>query len=442
MSQAVLALFKQSCGSMAAVVQLMNAQSGNKYLLRAALSQNSYWKELHRQLVSADSVQRHLAPELEHAKAALEQSIKQEQLADIVAQAEITGKKLAYWRNKTPPGTTRAVETTLIEGLELLLRRMKEQKCSPEVAEQVPVVAAIAQKAIVTERMRQHGINNDTYDKLALEAAQVHIGLLSSWKVESFGKALEEFRLAVAEATTDSEGHHERMASFGTLQQALQAAEKKKEEIPPSLREKVTDCFSAGLASLSELLRCACVKNTPDSEEGAGQLLAEATLLQAVLQHLVHSDSAVAAAITQLMEASRLISELQEGLTPVTVATSRIALQLSTSLKALQAMDLGANTHPALTGFCTENFKVVLNRGTELMVEAKSTMEEAGAASLGAATTALESIVQKTEWKKGLSEESQWKDVVSAARPVLLNEDLCHELVQAFAQLKKDRCTQ
>ena len=71
MTQAVNALYNQDCSSMAQVTSIMNGQSGNKYLLRSALSQNQFWREQYKKLQNIHSVQRHLGPELKAAEEAL-----------------------------------------------------------------------------------------------------------------------------------------------------------------------------------------------------------------------------------------------------------------------------------------------------------------------------------------------------------------------------------
>ena len=439
-SQAILTLHTQNCANMSSVTALMASQSGNNYykhLSRNAVLQNAHWKSLYQGLVSTESVQRHLAPEIDNTQQILDESIEGEKFEELIVKAEFAATKLSHWRNKCPPGRTAAVEASLTKGLKFLVDMMGQKKCPMDVAQQVSGVADLAAKALVTESLTKVGICNDVFQKLVEDGAKAHTELVSSLKTASMTEAFEEFKLTVAEASFDMDSHQERMAVFGKLQQSLQAAHKNNEALPACLSDTATHCLGSGLSALSEALSNA--SDGGNSQEAVGQLLAEATLLQAILSYLGSPEEAAVQLSAKHVEAARLFCELRDTLTPVTAATSRVALQVSVAMKGLlEIMKSQQAKYKELSVFCTTNFDLVRERGTKVFEETKNALITGGQESLKGSIEALEKVVQKTNWKQRVADDAVWKDVLSAARPVLCNDTLGRELVQALSTVKKE----
>ena len=434
MSRAVVALYHQSLEGMPDVSAIMNGQSGNKYLLRAALSQNGYWKELHKSLLSNESIQRHLGPELLQAEESVRKSLQDEKPDLVMSNAEAIAKKVTYWRTKTPAGTTLKVEQMLLEGLQWVLQQLRDGSCPLEVAAQLPTVASTAASAVITEGLQKKGLDNAKFAAIASESTKIYTETVEKEKIDGLRSCLASFQKCVSEPNDKASEHQARVRVYGNLQEKLQSLDLNNEALPSSLHELAASSLSDGVSALTSAFAHASGSETESSRRE--ELLAEASLLQNICSRLSPDEQAYTMKATQeYLELAQLLPEMTLHLTPLSPTTARVATQMMDKFRSINALDL---KKVDLDDESIESLNSCMADGQAVYNQARTVLDGGIRDALEKCNAELKSSLAKAEWRAGLADDALWKDIVAAAKPILLNEALGRELVKALTNLKKE----
>ena len=113
MSKALSCLCGVSKEGSEQLAELMASQSGNKYLLKAAILQNKYYKTLYNEYMEADSIKKHLQPAIDKSSEAIKAAEAAENHKAMLVAMEDACKQLSLWRNKLKPGSTAPIESEL-----------------------------------------------------------------------------------------------------------------------------------------------------------------------------------------------------------------------------------------------------------------------------------------------------------------------------------------
>ena len=142
-----------------AVISVMESRVGCKWLLRNAISQSAYYKDLEKQFRGHASGEKSLGPDLQELQKSLQGDVDHEVLRKGV-------RHLGTYRDAMRPGKTSEMERLLGASLEAQLHKASAERSSESLLS-LQEILKVAVKVPTTPGLQQAGISNEHF--VALE---------------------------------------------------------------------------------------------------------------------------------------------------------------------------------------------------------------------------------------------------------------------------------
>ena len=445
MCQALLSLVDGKVTQTQQVVEVMGCQSGNKFLLKAAVLQNKHYKTLYNDYLQADSMRKHLQPSMQKASENLKAGKEGKDPMALLNALEDATKQLSLWRNKLKPGDTLEIEAEIADGFDEILKSIKAGELTEEGLTQSTRVIDLASRGLLTDALRQHGVTNEKYEQLSKIYRVATAEMLKKRASAGLGVAVSNFTVVATTICNSKQiqelypDHDVRMSSYSGLTSALSQISFSVLDEP--LQTSLQEAYVKLVSALGKILHSAIsIAVWTNLDEECGKLMAEASVLQALGKSLETSCSHPRPKMQVLipfLELSNFIRELRAKMTPVTPSSKRATCQIMNQLKDMPALEVDT----ALLAPCAEQLKAVQLEAATLLDDSKAHIRQHLEDTLKALTEELRNGLQAVgDWKQKLKETSRWKDVVSAGK-VLMDPTVCQPVVKHFTSLKKDPCS-
>ena len=398
MCKALVTLCERNLGSTDVLNEVMGAQSGNKYLVKAAVLHSNFWKGRHQELLSADSVHKHLQPGIDKALTTLKDACAAKDAEAMVIGLEDTSKQLGLWRNRMRAGSTKNIEAVICDTFASVHSTMEGGEVPDTVMARSVQVAEIVSKSLVTDNLKSMGVSNELYCNAAKDLRVLSEKIVKQKSTQALESAATDFS-GIARTIAKSEvkhlysSHDKRMAAYSALSSASSQCCMK--TLSEELQSLLADSYSWLLSALSRLLLEAnTLASSADLEAECGRFFAEMSVLQSLGNklggdlELKHMGS-----ILPYFELCHAMRDLQTKMSPVTPATKRSAIQLITRIQ--EAVQIKSDEY--LDKDCLAQLAALKCAGEALRDKASSVIEMQLQDSLKDMTKALCTAIT-SEW--------------------------------------------